>query len=98
MTAEEITAELAKLDAECEQGIDDPVWTYERTARLVRDALALVALVEHARDAYRDAGEANVKELTAECDRLRALVQCCPRDNDYDGNCRIHSSKGVLRK
>jgi hypothetical protein len=25
------------------------------------------------------------------------IEQCCERDNDYDGNCDIHSAKGVLR-
>lgn len=25
-------------------------------------------------------------------------LQCCPRDNDFDGNCRIHSAPGVLRE
>lgn len=25
-------------------------------------------------------------------------LQCCPRDNDYDGNCAIHSAPGVLRE
>ena len=24
-------------------------------------------------------------------------IQCCHRDNDYDGNCAIHSAPGVLR-
>ena len=34
------------------------------------------------------------------CDQEFATVtnRCCGRDDDYDGNCDIHESPGVLRK
>jgi hypothetical protein len=55
--------------------------------------------------------EIELERLRGENQRLRNLiffhgleeglipkrVQCCPRDNDYDGNCDIHSAPGVLR-
>ncbi len=31
--------------------------------------------------------------LIQEAKRVRALVQCCPHDDDFDGNCRYHSGK-----
>lgn len=37
-------------------------------------------------------------KLIAECQRLRKLVQCCPKDDDYDGNCRIHSGRVPLER
>jgi hypothetical protein len=36
--------------------------------------------------------------IAAEIDRLQRAKQCCSRDDDYDGNCDIHSARGVLRR
>lgn len=40
----------------------------------------------------------HVARIIEETRRLRKLVQCCERDNDYDGNCKIHSKKLPLMR
>lgn len=37
-------------------------------------------------------------EAVREIIKLRKLVQCCPKDDDYDGNCRIHSGRVPLER
>lgn len=52
-------------------------------------ALGLWRLDAH--DAFELTARLKVESITG------PRVQCCPRDDDYDGNCPVHAAPGVMR-
>lgn len=64
--ANDLLAQLAELDKETEEGVDDPIWLFERTSKLVTSACDWLK--------HFDKATTRIVELTPEnCNHNRAV-------------------------